>query len=231
MCHGSHTLHTFKAKNSAEAKLKIAGLCGQCHSEINEKFRQSIHADSLKQGSAAAATCTDCHGGHSIQGVRSANSRVSPAAVAATCGTCHNNEKLITAFGLPGNRVSTFKSSFHSVALDFGNSKAANCASCHGAHDILASTNPASRTHPANLSKTCGGCHPEAKAGFAGVQIHTEVSPTGARGAWFVRVFYIFFIIVLIAGFVLHILAELFGALRRRKNNSRRGTSGERGGP
>lgn len=34
-----------------------------------------------------------------------------------------------------------------------------DCAACHGAHDILSSTDKASRVNPVNLPATCGVCH------------------------------------------------------------------------
>ena len=43
------------------------------------------------------------------------------------------------------------------------------------------------------------------------------MSPTGQRGAWFVRVFYMGFIAVLVLGFVLHIGAEMYARAKGRK--------------
>jgi predicted CXXCH cytochrome family protein len=33
------------------------------------------------------------------------------------------------------------------------------CSDCHGAHDILAASDPASRVYPLNVPRTCGRCH------------------------------------------------------------------------
>jgi cytochrome b subunit of formate dehydrogenase len=49
--------------------------------------------------------------------------------------------------------------SFHGLAAQIGGVSAANCASCHGVHDILPSSDPASSISPANLPTTCGKCH------------------------------------------------------------------------
>jgi len=57
------------------------------------------------------------------------------------------------------NREATYKSSFHGIAQGFGDKRAANCASCHGSHDILPSNDPKSRVNPKNLGETCGNCH------------------------------------------------------------------------
>jgi nitrate/TMAO reductase-like tetraheme cytochrome c subunit len=215
-CHGTHSIHSLRPGNNPAIKLQIAQLCMKCHEKEFESYKTSVHAKALERGSGKAATCTDCHGEHTIQGPESAGSPVAPASVSSTCGSCHGDKKTMATAGLPTDRVSTFKSSFHAAALKMGNMKAATCASCHGAHDILASTDPAARTNPANLPKTCSHCHTGVKQGFAGVKIHVDVSPTGARAAWFVRVFYIGFISILVLGFILHILAERLGSIRNR---------------
>jgi len=42
----------------------------------------------------------------------------------------------------------------------------ANCASCHGVHNILPSSDPRSSVNAANLAKTCGVCHAGAGSRF-----------------------------------------------------------------
>lgn len=228
-CHGTHSIQAIRPGNNSVIKLQIAQLCERCHDQQFASYKTSVHARALERGDGEAATCTDCHGGHAIQGPESAGSPVAPASVSSTCGSCHGDKKAMATSGLPTDRVSTFRSSFHAAALGMGNMKAATCASCHGAHDILASADPASRTHPANLPKTCSHCHAGVKQGFAGVRIHVDVSPTGARAAWFVRVFYILFISILVLGFIVHILAERLGALRNKKRALRDVSSGKEG--
>lgn len=218
-CHGAHALRSLKTKDNASAKLKLAAMCGSCHEPVYRAYEKSIHAAALKQGIAAAPTCTDCHGEHGIQGSEATSSKVSPKAVPSTCGHCHSDKRLMANFGLPANMVSTFLKSYHGVALEMGDLRAADCSSCHGAHDILPSRDPASRTNPANLQKTCGRCHPGAGRNFAKIKFHESVSPKGARGAWFVRIFYIIFITVLVAGFLLHISVRLTGWLRARRSS------------
>ncbi|MBZ5535953.1 MAG: cytochrome c family protein [Acidobacteriia bacterium] len=222
-------MHAIRPGNNSVIKLQIAQLCEKCHDKQFASYKTSVHARALERGDGEAATCTDCHGGHAIQGPESAGSPVAPASVSSTCGACHADKKTMSMSGLPTDRVSTFRSSFHAAALRMGNMKAATCASCHGAHDILASPDPASRTSPANLPKTCSRCHAGVKQGFAGVRIHVDVSPTGARAAWFVRIFYIAFISILVLGFIIHILAERLGALRKRRI-AHRDASSEKGG-
>ena len=56
--------------------------------------------------------------------------------------------------------MSTYTQSFHGLALQGGNPTVANCASCHGVHDILPSSDPLSTVNPSELPQTCGKCHP-----------------------------------------------------------------------
>ncbi len=227
-CHGAHDVTSLKTDDSAPAKRKVAQLCGKCHEPVYQAFEKSIHAQALSKGVGAAPTCTDCHGEHGIEESTNRTSKIAPMSVPATCGRCHADKRLMANFGLPSDRVSTFLKSYHGVDLEMGDLRAANCASCHGAHDILPTSDPESRTNPANLQKTCGKCHPGAGKNFSNVKFHESVSPRGARGAWFVRLFYIFFITILVAAFVLHIGVRLVGLIRKKRSGGNR--TGNEGG-
>jgi len=159
-CHGSHDLHR---STNPESKLffrNVPGTCGRCHENVERTYRRSIHGQALSQGIRDAPVCTDCHGEHSIAAVRSPESRVSPANVPNTCAQCHAAQRIITQYRLPPNVVSTYSDSFHGLALKGGNPTVANCASCHGAHDILPASDPLSSVNPRVLPQTCGKCHP-----------------------------------------------------------------------
>jgi cytochrome b subunit of formate dehydrogenase len=52
-----------------------------------------------------------------------------------------------------------YATSIHGVSHTLGASGAANCWDCHGAHDILPVTNPASPVFKLNLPQTCAKCH------------------------------------------------------------------------
>lgn len=215
-CHGSHALHLLTREDAA-AKLRLAELCGGCHKQAYDAFMASAHYQGLKKGAGASPACTDCHGEHTIQGPHAAGSPVAPLAVPATCGKCHGDKAAMSNMGVPSDRIATFMDSYHGVALQRGDVRAANCASCHGNHDVRPASDPGSSINPNNLEKTCGACHPKAGKGFAAVKFHQAVSATGQRGAWFVRLFYIGFILVLVAGFLLHIGAEMYARAKGRK--------------
>jgi cytochrome b subunit of formate dehydrogenase len=53
-------------------------------------------------------------------------------------------------------------------------SDVAACYDCHGHHDVLSPSNPASRLSKANILATCQQCHPKARNGFAEYKPHAN---------------------------------------------------------
>ncbi len=60
------------------------------------------------------------------------------------------------------------------MASKVGSNTVANCASCHGVHNILPSSDPRSTINHANLAKTCGQCHPGANEKFIATKVHLD---------------------------------------------------------
>jgi len=50
----------------------------------------------------------------------------------------------------------------------------ATCASCHGAHQVLPASNPASKVSKENRLQTCQTCHPKANENFANFDPHAN---------------------------------------------------------
>ncbi|MEJ2420687.1 MAG: hypothetical protein P8018_02990 [Acidobacteriota bacterium] len=136
-CHGGHFILPGSNPRSRVSRRNVPETCGTCHIKIYGQYRESIHGKSWERGNKDAPVCTDCHGEHTIQRPSAANSSVNPANVANTCGKCHAKIVVMKKYGINAQQVSTYKNSFHGIANEFGVLKAANCASCHGAHDIL----------------------------------------------------------------------------------------------
>jgi hypothetical protein len=219
-CHGTHDLMPADDPKSAVHRTNLAGTCGRCHQGILWAYRDSVHAAALAQGVADAPTCTDCHGEHTIAAPTDPQSRIAPANVARTCGACHAAERIVRAYGLATKRGETYADSFHGIAVKFGNVEAANCASCHGFHDVRPSSDPRSRVAKANLPATCGSCHPGAGARFAEGRVHIEKTRESAPGVFYVRTFYTWFIGLLMAGFLGYMSLEIYGYRRRRRRGS-----------
>ena len=135
-------------------------------------------------------------------------SAVAAGNVGNTCASCHASVKLSSEFGVAGNRVSSYLASYHGMASKVGSATVANCASCHGVHNILPSSDPRSTINHANLAKTCGQCHPGANEKFITSKVHldgnTQKADVGTKVIGFISKFYIWMIVAVIGGMVLH---------------------------
>ncbi len=110
--------------------------CGMCH-EAGEVIAESIHD--------GKAECWDCHGSHQI--VPPENS--DPAEGEVGCGACHSSVADI------------YYASLHGQFVHQGAELAPRCWDCHGAHDIVPSSDPESRVTKFNIPFMCGECHKE----------------------------------------------------------------------
>lgn len=176
-CHGAegkgaHGIEVVASPASPVNRDDVADSCGRCHVGILRAYRRGIHGTMFAQGNRDVPTCTDCHGEHAVQPITSPESGVYPTHIAQTCTACHDREDLNERYGLPSARLRTYLGSFHGIALRSGQITVANCESCHGAHEILPSSDSASSIHPANLITTCGRCHPGIGRGVAQGKVH-----------------------------------------------------------
>ena len=167
-CTACHTDVSAKTLPHAE-KLKPVD-CGSCHEKPVREYAATLHGVARKAGSAVAATCADCHGTHDILKTGNPASRTNHANLEQTCAACHGNEALIKRANLPGGNIaSRYHDSIHGQAIANKTSAkdaAPSCTNCHGAHDMRAKTDPASRVTRANIPGTCGSCHMNVKAAW-----------------------------------------------------------------
>jgi cytochrome b subunit of formate dehydrogenase len=217
-CHGAHDPKKASDPTSHVSKWNIAGTCSKCHAGIGQTYNESIHGISLKKGKTDAPTCTDCHGEHQIYLARDSRSNVSPRNVSVqVCAKCHNSVELNQKYGMPSERFNSFLDSYHGLASKAGSVAVANCASCHGVHNIKPSSDPTSTVNAANLSATCGRCHPGANRNFAKGAVHITIG-SGAGGGvldW-IRIIYILLIVVVVGGMFLHNLLDFIKRTRHR---------------
>jgi hypothetical protein len=157
-CTSCHTDVSEKKIPHAE-KLKPVD-CGTCHDKAVAEYKDTAHGKARKGGSAAAATCVDCHGKHDILRSKDPASRTSHANLEATCATCHGKEAVAGA-KMPGGAVaSQFHDSIHGKALaGAAQSAAPTCTNCHGAHSIRTKDDEKSSVNRARIPETCGSCH------------------------------------------------------------------------
>jgi hypothetical protein len=175
-CHGAHDILGTADPKSRVAHSQVPATCGTCHDGITQRFATSVHATALQQGDANAPVCSDCHTAHDIQRADTLEAR---SDATAECGSCH------------GSLTTAFVRTFHGKVSQLGSGRAATCASCHNAHDILPASDTASTVAPQNLQATCGTCHEGASARFVQYDPHPNPDDYG-RGAllWWINRFY-----------------------------------------
>jgi formate dehydrogenase gamma subunit len=217
-CHGSHDLKKASDPSSRVNRWIIVETCARCHSDIAKIYNESIHGKAHRKGIAAAPTCTDCHGEHQIYAPNDPRSRVAPGNISGqVCATCHNSVQLNEKYGLPSDRFNSFSDSYHGLASRAGSVEVANCASCHGSHNIKPSSDPTSTINKDNLAATCGRCHPGANSNFAKGSVHLINRPGSEGGIlnW-IRNAYIILIVTIIGSMFLHNLLDFFKKTRYR---------------
>jgi len=207
-CHGVHEIRRASDDKSSIFKFNVPATCAKCHESVKAEFVQSIHGQAIAKGNSLAPVCTDCHGIHSIKSRLDPNSPVNAQNLARlTCARCHEGVRLSQEIGLAGARASTYLASYHGLASERGSQIVANCASCHGSHYILPSSDPRSTINRANLVHTCGQCHPGVTEKFTLGKVHVDAPLSADIGSivvrW-IRSFYLSLIFAVIGGMVLH---------------------------
>jgi hypothetical protein len=207
-CHGSHNLRSLIDPKSSIFRSNIPQTCGACHPEITKLFVESIHGVLAERGRADSPTCTTCHGIHGIKAKIDPASQVNEKRIAlTTCPQCHAAERISNEYKLTNVQVKSYYDSFHGLSYLGGSTFSANCASCHGVHDIRPSSDPKSMISKENLQKTCGACHPGASANFGKGKIHSVASITGAefgeKVVGWIRIIYLVLIALVIGGMTL----------------------------
>ena len=124
---------------------------------------------------------------------------------------------IVGKYGIQTGQVETYEESFHGVAIRFGMRTVANCASCHGVHDIRPPEDPASSVNVANIPQTCGQCPPGANANYARGKMHVQPKDPESGIVYYVSAFFKWLTILTVFGLVSHILLDLFRQVRRRK--------------
>ena len=123
-----------------------------------DQFADSVHGKASCAASTATRRSPSCRTRTCRRPPPSGTARASPST--KNCIACH------------AKAAQGYTETYHGQVVVMGFAHGATCADCHGSHDILRATNPASSVAPANLLKTCRKCHADATAGFATFQPH-----------------------------------------------------------
>jgi hypothetical protein len=150
-----------------------AATCGACHAEATRHLSESVHA---------SLQCQECHGGEDTYTLSSeamqeyvsrgdapsqsfdhGSSFAGPPArrqAPELCGNCHADVERMNPYGLRTDQLARYWTSVHGKTLRReGDDRVAVCTDCHGNHDVLASHDPNSKTHPTSVPDTCATCH------------------------------------------------------------------------
>ncbi|HEX9120167.1 MAG TPA: cytochrome b/b6 domain-containing protein [Terriglobales bacterium] len=207
-CHGAHEILNGGNPKSSIAKANVPFTCAKCHEKVEQEYITSVHGQAVTRGNWQAPVCTDCHGIHTIKAPSDPASSVSAYNLArSTCARCHESVRLAGEFGVEGRRGSTYLASYHGLASKAGSKVVANCASCHGAHNILPSSDPKSTVNHANLIKTCGQCHPGVTEKFIQGKVHVDAplsADIGSVAVRWIRRMYLTLIFFTIGAMLLH---------------------------
>ncbi len=224
-CHGAHDMLPAGNPKSKVFRENIPSTCGAagCHQNVYEKYAIGIHGTALSNGNKNVPVCTDCHGDHQILAPSNPKSTVYSTNVAQSCAKCHASVRLTERYGLPPDKVVSYMDSYHGLAVREGSTVAANCASCHGAHEILPSSDPRSSINGANLQKTCGKCHNGASIRFASTPVHVLPTSKGEPILYWLSQTYIFLIIGIIGLMLLHNVLDFVKKSRRKLMQRRTG--------
>jgi uncharacterized protein len=180
-CHGSHTILAPGNRESPVSRQRIAVTCGRCHPEELERYRASSHAAGVAASDGVSPTCVSCHGAHAIAPATGMRTPTGAEEVVFTCAECHEDPDVLRISGLPLAVIDSYESSVHGIAYAHGIHDVATCVSCHGAHLVLAASNPRSKVNPDNIRTTCAACHGSVSAGMLAAVRHPGGRP-GVRG-------------------------------------------------
>ena len=120
--------------------------CGACHQDALKTFHNSIHGGLLNKGDTRAASCSDCHGSHTIQPVKQANSTLYRSHLTQICIQCHS--------GI----VEDYERSAHGKLYKAGDTRGPICTDCHSA--VSHNRAPKSRRDfTLQMVDKCSSCH------------------------------------------------------------------------
>jgi len=154
-------------------------VCVNCHADANkmkrygsniptdqfENLKSSIHFQPTFNNEGPIADCVTCHSVHDIKNVKDPASKVYPTKIVELCGSCHSSAEFMKQYnpGLPIDQVSKYRTSVHGHLNSKGDPNAAECASCHGSHEIFAVKDSRSLVYATNIPSVCSKCHSDAK--------------------------------------------------------------------
>ena len=156
-CHDAHYVAPIDKQVGINGRPNIPGICGNCHTDILDTYKTSVHGQETASGNTDAAVCTDCHSSHGVKQPHDATGRV---AITQNCGGCHKEN------------LETYTETYHGKITRLGYGETAKCYDCHGSHGIKRVDEEDSKVHNGNRLETCQSCHTDATEGYVTFQPH-----------------------------------------------------------
>ncbi len=82
-CGHCHDAHYVATETRADLLTSVSQTCGECHPDALESYEHNYHGKAALLGHERTATCSDCHGGHTVLALYEPDESV-PA-----CRRCH----------------------------------------------------------------------------------------------------------------------------------------------
>ena len=162
-CHGVHDIKRSIDRSSPINHANVAKTCGKCHTTVEATYMKSVHGQLLAKGDPRGPVCIQCHSAHSIEAPTSNHFKAGSDMI---CGKCHQD------------RLEHYRDTYHGKAMALGRTNQAKdvaaCYDCHGHHDVLPVSNPASHLSKQNIVKTCQQCHHNANESFTKYSPHAN---------------------------------------------------------
>lgn len=158
------------AERPAEVEEGQAGECLACHRTtddgVGKLWKSDVHA-------RWGITCVTCHGGDETQADKElAKQRgtgyrgpLTARQTVELCGGCHSDADYMKDRKplLPVDQLQKYWTSEHGKLLRQGESRVAQCASCHDAHGISEVNDAKSPVYAVNVPEMCAGCHADSE--------------------------------------------------------------------
>ncbi len=90
-CHGNHGIQTLTDSPEGQQALRERAydVCGSCHQEYWDNYRDYYHGAAFQEGAQDAPACWDCHRGHEVLPASDRNSSTNERHLVETCAQCH----------------------------------------------------------------------------------------------------------------------------------------------
>lgn len=223
VCTDCHTVHSITSPKLS--RRQVVETCRQCHKNIYDTYRQSIHGRALVEfNNRDVPTCTDCHAAHKVVDPHLVLQHVSSPEI---CGQCHANSKLMSKYGLRADVYRTYLDDFHGVSTKFykttekfGNFQKieAVCVDCHGIHNIQSVKSKQGVIDQSYVNQMCSRCHEKIPSDFSQAWLsHYRPSLQKYPLVFLTGLFYKIFIPFTIVGLLIHMISHFQRHFRTSK--------------